>query len=447
MAGEMVVGGTGKPKGQSVVIAGTAYVKPPRPRKVSKRKVTGGRSGSRKRARTQGDYDINSNAYSMFHFGSSVGKTNMKANVGGLDIAGRGDYIMGPRAPISQNVLMNGREVPKFKSGYHGATVVTHREYIGDIISGTTAGSFNVQSFLLNPGNSITFPWLSNLAAQYEEYSWHGMIFEFRTTSSDALNSTNTALGTVVMATEYNANRASFTSKVQMENYEFAQSAKPSLSQIHGVECDPREGVLSKLYVRDNSPSVTGAVEDARFYDFGTFQIATSGMQASAVTVGELWVSYCVELYKPNLGGPSRETSYHLYSTGVSSGVSPIGSTIALQSGSLSGVTKTGTVISWPTAIGKQYNVYVIWSGPSTVNLRAPTASATGAVGKNLIGGGSANFQIVPFPYTSTGQTVSYTGCLLSNSNLVSITFALDGTLPAGSVDIFIHGVDAAVTV
>ena len=144
--------------------------------------------------------------------------------------------------------------------------------------------SFSLQSFAVNPGQNATFPWLSTIAQNYDEYIIHGMIFEFKTLSSDALNSTNTALGSVILATEYNASAPAFSSKQQMENYEFAQSAKPSVSQIHAVECMKSQTPVRELFVR---PGAQAANTDIRWYDIGNFQIATVGMQAANVLIGE----------------------------------------------------------------------------------------------------------------------------------------------------------------
>jgi hypothetical protein len=73
--------------------------------------------------------------------------------------------------------------------------MVMNREFIGDIITSSTAGAFSANTFYVNPGNANTFPWLSNVALQFESYTCHGLLFEYRTMSSDSLNSTNTALG------------------------------------------------------------------------------------------------------------------------------------------------------------------------------------------------------------------------------------------------------------
>lgn len=115
---------------------------------------------------------------------------------------------------------------------------IRHREFIQDVSSST---SFVNQLFSINAGLASTFPWLSQIAPNFEQYKFHGLIFEFRSTSANALNSTNTALGTVILGTDYNTAAAAFTSKQQMENNEWTCSTKPSLSVIHPIECAPSQ--------------------------------------------------------------------------------------------------------------------------------------------------------------------------------------------------------------
>lgn len=93
------------------------------------------------------------------------------------------------------------------------ATLITHREYIGDIISSPTAGAFSFNTYSINPGYVGTFPWLSNIAQNFESYKMHGLVFEYKTMSVDALNSVNTALGQVILSVQYDAANAPFTNK------------------------------------------------------------------------------------------------------------------------------------------------------------------------------------------------------------------------------------------
>lgn len=93
-------------------------------------------------------------------------------------------------------------------------------------------------------------------------------------------------------------------------------STRPSGSVIHPVECSPRETPITRLWVRNTNYSQYSTV-DPRLYDLGVFQLATVGMQAAA-NIGELWVSYDVEFFKPTLGtfgGDNPDLWAHLYGT------------------------------------------------------------------------------------------------------------------------------------
>jgi hypothetical protein len=181
-------------------------------------------------------------------------------------------------------------------------TVVTHREFIGDV---TGSSTFAVASFLLNPTLPGTFPWLSCIAASWDEWEMIGCLFEYRKKSALALNSTNTALGTVIMATDYNLANANFVTKVDMENFDGAVSCVPSESFYHMIECKPRETSVETLFTNVNG-------SDLRFTTLGNFQIATVGMQATSI-IGELWVTYKIRLKKPKLCNHANTSDFILY--------------------------------------------------------------------------------------------------------------------------------------
>lgn len=65
---------------------------------------------------------------------------------------------------------------------------------------------------------------------------------------------------------------------------------------IHAIECERSQTTLSEQYIRFGA---VPAGADPRFYDLGRFSIATVGMQAASVNIGELWVSYDIEFLKP----------------------------------------------------------------------------------------------------------------------------------------------------
>jgi len=221
-------------------------------------------------------------------------------------IFGMGSYS------VKSNSLVAGP--PVFKASSSGGIVVAHREFITDITGST---GFNLASYPINPGLSQTFPWLSSLANNFEQYRLHGLVFEFKSTSATAVSSTNTALGTVVMATEYDVLDSSFANKQAMEAYEYSTSSSPTACMLHPIECDPRQNVLSNMYLRYDD-SILPVSSDLRMYDMGNTQIATVGMQAASV-IGELWVSYNVEFLKPKLRPVSRGAYLEYTSTLVGS--------------------------------------------------------------------------------------------------------------------------------
>lgn len=208
-------------------------------------------------------------------------------------ISGRGLYTL-----KANSVLYNKDIVPSFKLMKHGGTRVRHREFIQNIFASGTAtngvGGFLTKTFRINPAFAGTFPWLASIANQFSEYRMHGLVFQFVSTSGDALNSVNTALGKVILATQYNVYEPDFTSPQFMENTEYSVSGKPSNSIMHGVECGKFMNVNEILYTDDNTSS-----DDQRFEDMGKFTIASVGVQGDGVQLGELWVSYDVELLKP----------------------------------------------------------------------------------------------------------------------------------------------------
>lgn len=222
-------------------------------------------------------------------------------------LTGFGDY------QVQSNALLETNGPPAVINRGNKEFVVRHREFITDISSlagaANTPSGFGIQSFPINPGDAVTFPWLSTIADKFEQYRIEGMVFEYKSMYSDSVVTNQGALGSIILATEYNAGAPAFSSKQAMENYQFAQSAKPSCSILHPIECARSQNVLSELYTR---PGTVPAGEDVKTYDFGDFQIASVGVPlgaaGAAVNMGELWVSYQIALIKPRI--PTASSTY-----------------------------------------------------------------------------------------------------------------------------------------
>jgi hypothetical protein len=214
-------------------------------------------------------------------------------------------------------------------------TVITHREYLRDV--GASA-AFYQEHLPLNPGSSSTFPWLASIARNFEQYHFDRLVFHYKSTSATAVASTNTALGTVILATQYDMQDNVFNNKQSMEAYEGAVATNPSISVSHRVDTAARHSTLTRLFVRDDA--VAG---DARFYDVGSFTVGVAGMQAAAI-IGELWAEYTVRLYKPKF--PQLGSSPHIHVAEL-----PVaGANATYPFGNLGGQIKSNVGCFWDTS-------------------------------------------------------------------------------------------------
>ena len=204
---------------------------------------------------------------------------------------GAGDYTVAANS-IVRSTLRSSENIPMMHTS--GQTVtIRHKEFIAEI-SGSVG--FTVQRFfLIQPGDSNTFPWLSDIANKYQQYKIKGLVFHYVPTSGYAVSGTNPAIGSVMLQTSYRANDTAPTSKVEMLNEYWASESSPADSFCHPLECSPSENPFSIHYTR-NQP--VPANDSPLMYDLGQTWVATSGMPGANV-VGDLFVTYEIELSKP----------------------------------------------------------------------------------------------------------------------------------------------------
>lgn len=349
-------------------------------------------------------------------------------------IFGSGDYQMVGQQP-GYNVLASSKQIPKF-STTHASNIVCHREYLGDI-QGTTG--FNNTSYPLNPGLSQTFPWLSTVAQNYQEYKFHGIIFEFRPLITDFVVSG--APGVVIMATNYNADAPVYTTKQAMENTEFAVSVKPTNSLIHAIECNPSENPFAIQYVRSGSVATP---QDLKAYDLGNFQFATQANPTQAL--GELWVSYCVEFLKPTLpldiGGVVE--SAHAYRTTTSS-ANPFG-TIGVYIKGTMNLAVTGTTISFDAQPQQTYMITQSWRNGTNVAVNLPGIAWTNAVAATAFGDHIVGTVTQPGTGATSNSIVSNNVVTCTGLTPCRITGTMSGlgTIPVDSgFDVYVTEIGA----
>lgn len=226
-------------------------------------------------------------------------KLGMLATSGLRNIAGKGDYVVHNNTLALSGGTIHQDFVPEFiKRGARGITV-RHREYIGDVISSATPGAFAITSYTLNPGNVNSFPWLSTIAQNFDQWHPNGIVYSFKSTSSSYSGGASQALGVVIIASDYDVTDATYSSKVEMENSEFCVSCKSDSSILHPIECAESERQVRTLKVR----GISTPTDNLQWYDLCNVQVATQGCPVASTNVGELWVAYDITFYKEQIYG------------------------------------------------------------------------------------------------------------------------------------------------
>jgi hypothetical protein len=291
--------------------------------------------------------------------------------------------------------------------------------------------------FLLQPGDNNTFPWLAGIAAKFQQYRIRGMVFHYVPTSGYAVSGTNPALGSVMFQTSYRSNDNPPDSKVEMMNEYWACESAPADSLIHPIECSPKENPFSVHYVRNLD---TPANDSPLMYDIGKTFIATQGMPANGNIVGDVWVSYEVELSKPvirsSVSATVRDCSFYI--TGGTQ-ESPFGANLSLASGQIM-CTASGRTLTFPTGIVGTFLItvrlipttnfsYIDMSGSATrVNVEQAPSQGDGTVYNRTVAQVGSNINGAYY----------IMGARLSNPSVTgSITFpawAFTGDLAATSI-------------
>jgi len=189
------------------------------------------------------------------------------------------------------------------------------------------------------------------------------------------------------------------SSQAAVEDNDYTTSNKPSSSFMHPIECASSESTVVTRYIRTAKVSAT---VDERLDDLGIFQVSTVGLSAAAGTVlGNIYVSYDIELLKPQLPDQHLGTSFFLQSVGS---VAPLSWASNLNC-------KVSTTNTLP--------IVVTGNSTTSLTLNMPT----GFVGQyqllltaSVVSGGTWNFSAV------AGSDVSLTPVFVTPANAMSDT-------------------------
>lgn len=350
-------------------------------------------------------------------------------------IRGKGTYHVVDS--VSQRIAP---QVPVFEKGEDDSITICHKEYLGDIITSSTANTFKIQSFGLNPSDMNTFPWVSNIAQpNYQQYKFDGLVFEFKSFSADALNSTNTALGSVFACINYDYSDASLASRYEVENTDWSASCKPSDNMLIPVECKPKQtGMNGLLYVVNGNMIPVGT--DPKTYYLGKLFIGTTGFQGTNVNIGSLYVTYKLRLYKPIMTRPLSNALIASYSRNAPTSAGPLGTSTKANSQSCDsiGLSFTSTVVTISherLLVGQKYIFLYQCVGDDTAARVAPALALSSGLTATIDFGANIDQTTLFGPRTTNqdSQIVSMI-CFTVNSNVADQTITLSGAqVPANS--------------
>lgn len=374
--------------------------------------------------------------------GSLVGMGASGGNFGtGLGAAlsqwlGSGDYMVSANS-ITQRA--SAGTIPAMHQQGQ-SIVVRHKEFLTEVRGNTT---FLVRNaYNLNPGLSSTFPWLHAIAAQYSQYKIRGMVFHYVPTSG-SIATASPALGTVMIQTSYRATEDLPASKIEMLNEYWSSEAKPSEEFCHPIECDPKENPFNIQYIRSGGLPAT---ENQLMYDLGRTSIAVSGQQANDQVLGDLWISYEIELKKPvvtNTNNSNIQSFTGTSSAGITN-VNTIGTNFAERFNSFEGAFTFGAnSITFPRGTSGAYQITLYYQG-----VTAGSGASLGITG-GVVNQAIAASNVIASDYTvGTGNFMATFYVVIVNPDVSCTVIPAFATLTAPArlrVMITEHNPDASV--
>jgi len=196
-------------------------------------------------------------------------------------------------APVNINISRTGSSAKFRTKSIKNGLIVQHKELLQSITGSIAFNGGADTTYQLNPGLQDCFPWLANIAQNYEQYVFNKLSWEYVPRCPS-----NTA-GTIYMATSYDAkDYPPFDTAEKMGSY------RNSISSGVWAPVWHHSAVKKGKYQQKTMVRTTAidAGEDIREYDIGNFEFALEGC-ANTNQVGQLWVHYSVTLFNPKVAG------------------------------------------------------------------------------------------------------------------------------------------------
>jgi hypothetical protein len=301
-------------------------------------------------------------------------RAEMSAYTGGR-ITGSGDGTY----KTSSNLYPVGARV---KREVGKSVVIEREEFIAPVVSHTTAKGLTITKYRYNPASFVIGNEMARTALGFEHYEPLQITIIYDSTSGDALNSTDSSLGKVCLAAQYNTFARDWDSFVELENAADSVCGAPSENLALLVECKPSRRSNRLYLVSETDPNSAAKP----FYDHCDFYVASVGLQGQAVRIGDLKIRHKVRFSDPVY----RDTTMPdvvIFATGsVASANDPLSTTPTVTENA---TTRLGCTLAWTTTtltitnlkpfVGRvRLQASYAKLGSSVASREAPSAAFTG---------------------------------------------------------------------
>lgn len=174
---------------------------------------------------------------------------------------------------------------PSFANRSANTIRVKHRELVEPALLGSTTFALQ-ETYVVNPGLASSFPWLSTMAATWQEYELHSLSYQYLTRVSTA------TAGSIMLSPDLDPTNPPPGNEVSTSNNPSTVEGpvwkdlkcNVNLSGAHNVK---------RRFVR-NGPEVG----DAHMFDALTMYVITNDC-ANTNPLGKIWVEYDISFYLP----------------------------------------------------------------------------------------------------------------------------------------------------
>jgi hypothetical protein len=184
-------------------------------------------------------------------------------------------------APVAVGKRIASRNRPKFLNR-NGNVVISHTEFVGNLFSNATTLLYNSTSFVINPGNCGTFPWLSTFSSNFDKYKIHKLVFHI------VSNQPTSIAGRIGVGVDYDS-----TDPVPADRGEF-------FNLTHHQETAPWDSIVMNIPVKPEEKFINShTVTDSKLIDYGQIIVMADQIVATSSNLADIIVEYVVELIQP----------------------------------------------------------------------------------------------------------------------------------------------------